>query len=76
MSIPVDIRQRRDELVTLIEQARNEYYQHDKPTLSDAEYDVLFTELEQLEAQYPDLVTADSPTQSVGGGFAETFGEF
>jgi DNA ligase (NAD+) len=76
VSIPVDIRQRRDELVTLIEQARNEYYQHDKPTLSDAEYDVLFKELEQLEAQYPDLVTADSPTQSVGGGVAETFGEF
>ena len=76
MSIPVDIRQRRDELVTLIEQARNEYYQHDKPTLSDAEYDVLFKELEQLEAQYPDLVTADSPTQSVGGEVAETFGEF
>ena len=76
MSIPVDVRQRRDELVTLIEQARNEYYQHDKPTLSDAEYDVFFKELEQLEAQYPDLVTGDSPTQSVGGEVAETFGEF
>ena len=76
MSIPVAIRERREELVTLIEQARNEYYQHDKPTLSDAEYDVLFKELEQLEAQYPDLVTADSPTQSVGGEVAETFGEF
>jgi DNA ligase (NAD+) len=76
VSIPVAIRERREELVTLIEQARNEYYQHDKPTLSDAEYDVLFKELEQLEAQYPDLVTADSPTQSVGGEVAETFGEF
>lgn len=76
MSIPFAIRERRDELVTLIEQARNEYYQHDKPTLSDAEYDVLFKELEQLEAQYPDLVTGDSPTQSVGGEVAETFGEF
>jgi len=76
VSIPADIRARRNDLVVQIERARDEYYQHDKPTLSDAEYDVLFKELEQLEAQYPELVTGDSPTQSVGGEVAGTFGEF
>ena len=39
----------------------------DRPTISDAEYDALFRELQALEAQYPTLVTPDSPTQRVGG---------
>ena len=76
MDIPVSDRTRRDELVNLIEQARTDYYQHDKPTISDAEYDSAFRELEALEAKYPELVTADSPTQSVGGETSEGFGEF
>lgn len=43
------------------------YYVLDQPTVSDAEYDRLFRELEALEREHPELVTADSPTQRVGG---------
>lgn len=49
-----------------IEQANYEYYVLDSPTLSDAEYDRLFRELAELEQRYPELRTADSPTQRVG----------
>ena len=76
MSLSGAIRKRRDELVAAIEDARTAYYQHDEPKISDAEYDVLFKELELLESEHPELVTADSPTQSVGGEVSETFGEF
>ena len=43
------------------------YYVLDAPLVTDGEYDALYRELEQLEAQHPDLVTTDSPTQRVGG---------
>lgn len=43
------------------------YYVLDKPLVSDGEYDALYRDLERLEAEYPDLVTSDSPTQRVGG---------
>ena len=43
------------------------YYVLDAPTIADAQYDALFRELQQLEAQYPQLVVGDSPTQRVGG---------
>jgi len=76
VSIPKTVRDRRDELVTAIEQARTNYYQHDKPTISDAEYDAAFYELIEIENKYPEIVTADSPTQSVGGEAAKDFGEF
>jgi DNA ligase (NAD+) len=49
------------------------YYDEDAPTVSDAEYDALYRELEALEARYPSLVTPDSPTQRVGGGRAAQF---
>lgn len=49
------------------------YYVLDDPEISDSEYDRLFRELEQLEVQYPELVTADSPTQRVGGRPADKF---
>jgi len=45
----------------------------DAPTLSDAEYDRLFRELEQLEADHPDLITPDSPTRRVGAAPSEKF---
>ena len=60
-------------LVEAIEHARDLYYQRDAPTISDAEYDVLFRELSDLEARFPELVSADSPTQSVGGTRSEMF---
>ena len=43
------------------------YYEHDDPTIGDDEYDALQRELRELEEQYPELRTADSPTQTVGG---------
>ena len=56
-----------------IEAANTQYYVLDAPTLPDAEYDRLFRELQTLEGQHPDLVTADSPTQRVGGKVARGF---
>jgi len=61
------------ELVELIDDARRRYHVDDSATLSDAEYDVLFRELEALEAEHPELVSADSPTQSVGGEASAMF---
>jgi len=49
------------------------YYEQDAPELSDAEYDGLFRELQQLEAARPDLLTSDSPTLRVGGRPQERF---
>ena len=45
----------------------HQYYVLDEPTIPDAEYDRLFKELQALEAAHPELLTADSPTQRVGG---------
>ena len=42
------------------------YYVLDNPTISDYEYDTLFSELKDLEVKYPDLITQDSPTHRVG----------
>src|SRR6266545_4156867 len=49
------------------------YYLHSAPEISDAEFDRLLHELERLEAENPDLVTPDSPTQRVGGTITEGF---
>ncbi|MGB9594853.1 MAG: NAD-dependent DNA ligase LigA [Candidatus Poribacteria bacterium] len=49
------------------------YYVENNPVISDYEYDQLLKELEELERQYPDLITPDSPTQRVGGEPAEEF---
>ena len=57
-------------IASLREQIRRHdslYYVLAQPEISDREYDQLYTELEQLERQFPDLITADSPTQRVGG---------
>ena len=50
------------------------YYVLDNPILSDAEYDRLMQELAALEAEHPELVRPDSPTQRVGGAPSERFG--
>ncbi len=49
------------------------YYLHDAPEISDEQFDRLLRELERLEAEHPDLVTADSPTQRVAGRPGEGF---
>ncbi len=68
-----DARKRHAELVQQIRHHDVLYHQKDNPEISDADYDQLRRELEALEAQYPDLSTADSPTKTVGakaeGGF-------
>jgi DNA ligase (NAD+) len=61
------------ELVEVIEDARRRYYLLDRPTISDAEYDQAYRELEKLEDKFPELISADSPTQSVGGSASELF---
>src|SRR6516164_5903203 len=49
------------------------YYVLDAPEISDAEYDQMMRRLQALEAQHPDLITPDSPTQRVGGKPREGF---
>ena len=65
--------QRAKELRNLISKYSYEYHVLDAPAVSDAVYDSLFSELKSIEAEYPELVVSDSPTQRVGnellGGF-------
>src|SRR5438067_10044302 len=51
------------------------YYEEAAPTISDREYDRLYKELVDLEAKFPDLVSADSPTQRVGGKPLQAFAQ-
>ena len=62
-----------NELVDLINTHRRAYYEGNTVLVSDAEYDALMLELEKLEAENPDLITGDSPTQTVGGAASSTF---
>ena len=55
------------ELRAIIEKNNRLYYDQDAPELEDFEYDALTRELKELEAQFPQLITAASPTQKVGG---------
>jgi DNA ligase (NAD+) len=66
MPVPAQARDRAGQLRGLIAHHNQRYYQHDAPEVSDAEYDALMRELQQLEADHPELLTADSPTQRVG----------
>ncbi|MGY3717701.1 NAD-dependent DNA ligase LigA [Sutcliffiella cohnii] len=61
------------ELHNILNQYNYEYHVIDKPSVSDAEYDSLITELKQLEQQYPELQSPDSPTQRVGGAVLDMF---
>jgi len=63
------------ELRRLIRYHEERYYILSQPEVADGEFDALMRELERLEAQYPDLVTTDSPTQRVGGRVAAGFAE-
>ena len=58
-----------------IERHNVRYYQLDDPQISDAEYDALFRELQNLEIQYPELATIDSPTLRVGASTLKAFAE-
>ncbi|WP_290632997.1 NAD-dependent DNA ligase LigA [Aquisalimonas sp.] len=63
------------ELRAQIDEHNHRYYVLDEPVLADAEYDALLRELQGLEAQYPQLITTDSPTQRVGATPSDGFGE-
>ncbi len=68
-----EIKARAEELRSQIIYHNNRYYNEDSPEISDYEYDMLLRELENIEAQYPQLITPDSPTQRVGGDAAAKF---
>lgn len=61
------------ELRRVIERNNRLYYEKDAPELSDYEYDALMRQLKALEAEHPELITADSPTQRVGGAASGRF---
>jgi DNA ligase (NAD+) len=72
---PADPAARADDLRRRIEDANYRYHVLDDPDISDAEYDSLMRELQALEAEHPELVTADSPTQRVGAAPSREFAE-
>jgi DNA ligase (NAD+) len=67
-------KKRIEELREIINYHNYRYYVLDSPEISDAEYDELMRELRQLEAEHPELVTPDSPTQRIGAPPVEAFG--
>jgi DNA ligase (NAD+) len=75
MSAPDSVVQRIEALRKEIREHNYRYYVLDDPTVPDAEYDRLMRELQALEAEYPELMTSDSPTQRVGAEPAREFGE-
>jgi len=75
MTIPRAQVARAEKLRRAIERHNRLYYAEDAPEISDADYDTLFRELQKLEADHPELVSPDSPTQRVGSAPAEGFAE-
>jgi DNA ligase (NAD+) len=69
----LDAATRIEELRQQIRHFEERYYVHQDSAISDAEFDALLHELQNLERDHPDLVTVDSPTQRVGGRPAEGF---
>ena len=68
------VKQRVEELRGIINHHDYRYHVLDSPEISDAEYDKLMRKLRQLEAEHPELITADSPTQRIGAPPVEAFG--
>lgn len=66
-------RKRAEELRAVIERNNRLYYDQDAPELEDFEYDQLTRELKEIEKTFPELVTASSPTQHVGGTASTKF---
>src|SRR5215468_8614132 len=71
--VPRKAAERAAKLRKLIDEHNYRYYALDAPTISDAEYDAMFRELQALESEHPSLTSADSPTQRVGGAPVEEF---
>ena len=64
------------ELKKLLAKYDQEYYTQDTPSVSDAIYDGLRNELKKIEADFPELITSDSPTQRVVGEVLKGFEKF
>lgn len=62
-----------NELRDIINYHSRKYYTEDDPEITDFEYDALMTRLKKMEAEHPELITPDSPTQRVGGAILEGF---
>jgi DNA ligase (NAD+) len=73
MAVSPKIQERVDALRELLHHHAHRYYVLDEPEIPDAEYDRLFRELQELEAQHPELATPDSPTQRVGARPLDAF---
>jgi DNA ligase (NAD+) len=71
-----DHAKRAAELRAQLENASHEYYVLDRPSMSDAEYDMLFRELQAIEKEYPELRTPDSPTLRVGAAPLSAFPKY
>ncbi len=73
MAMSRQVAQRARELRELIENHNYRYYVLDDPQVSDAQFDALMRELQQVESEHPELADADSPTQRVGGQASREF---
>lgn len=73
MSIDPNVLQEIEELRRQINYHSYLYNTLDQPEISDYDYDILFNRLKEIEAQYPDLITPDSPTQRVGNKLSDKF---
>jgi DNA ligase (NAD+) len=69
------IQQQLQQLKDQLAYHNHQYYVLDNPSIPDADYDQLFQQLKQIEQQYPELITADSPTQRVGAAPLSKFGQ-
>ena len=75
MKLTKAIKAQAQKLREMIHAHNRHYYLEDSPTIPDSEYDRLFRQLQQLETDYPELKTADSPTQRVGAAPLTVFSE-
>lgn len=71
----MDVQKEINELRRELEYHERLYYVEDAPVISDYEYDMLMQKLKKLEAEHPELITPDSPTQRVGGAAVKEFPE-
>src|SRR3954453_14779631 len=75
MAVPPEIELRAAALRDEIGEHNRRYHGDDDPIISDAEYDALVRELRDIESEFPELVTPDSPTQQVGAAVSTQFSE-
>jgi DNA ligase (NAD+) len=73
--VPPEVDARAAELRDEIEDHNRRYFVDDEPSVSDADYDALVRELKAIEAEFPEVITPDSPTQHVGGFASTQFSE-